>query len=65
MCSRFTRKYISYPYKRSTAFPAVISTRLAYAQQHYVQVSYTELHSNRTMNAESMDVNLFKPLRKI
>ena len=52
---------ISYPCKRKTTFPALISTRLVYAQQHYVQVSYTEFHSNRAMKAESRDINLFKP----
>jgi hypothetical protein len=59
---KVTRKYISYPCKRNTTFPALISTRLVYAQQHYVQVFYTEIQSNRAMKAESRDINLFKPL---
>jgi hypothetical protein len=58
---KVTCKYISYPCKRNTTFPALFSTRLIYAQQHYVQVCYTELHLNRAMNAESRDINLLKP----
>lgn len=38
------------------AFPATIFTKLTSAQQHYVQISYTESHPNQT-NVESMITN--------
>jgi hypothetical protein len=43
----------------STTFPALIFTKLINSRQHYVQISYTEFHKNRTINGKGMDRNSF------
>jgi hypothetical protein len=40
-------------------------SRVAYAQQHYYRTSYTEFHSNRTINVGSTDKNLPTPQSEV
>jgi len=40
-------------------------TKLADAQQYNVQTCYTEFHQNLTINVESSDRNLFKPVSQV
>jgi hypothetical protein len=35
---------------KSTTFPAPMFVKFINAQQHYVQISYTDVHPNRTIN---------------
>ena len=57
--SRYTRIYnFTYAFKKRATFPAAIFTELTNAQQHCVQICYTEFHPNRTVNVESTDSNL-------
>jgi hypothetical protein len=44
--------------------PASIFTKIINAQQHYVQICYTEFHQNHKINVESMDRNSFAPVSK-
>lgn len=50
MGSLFTRKYILHLHNMSTALFRLISTRIPSAQQHYMQVSHTEVYSHRAIN---------------
>jgi hypothetical protein len=52
-------------HNKSTAFRGQIITGLTSAQLHYVKVSLTELHLDRTTNVESTDRNTFTPISKI
>jgi len=45
----------TYAHKNSTSSAAHIFMKIASAQQHYVQISYTEFHTNGTINVESAD----------
>jgi hypothetical protein len=58
MVLRYTYKCIvTYVHTKTTAFPAVIFTKLSISQQHYVQISCTEFHPNRTVNVNSRGRN--------
>lgn len=50
--SRYKRKcnFID-AYKKSTAFPEPVLTKLMNSHQHYAQITYTELRRNGTINA--------------
>lgn len=41
-------------------FPVPIFMKLTNAQQHCVQISYTEFYPHRTINIEIVDINLGK-----
>jgi hypothetical protein len=43
------------------AFSPLIFTKLTNAEQHYVQIPYTELHQNWTINVESADIYSLTP----
>jgi hypothetical protein len=50
---------------KSAAFPALIFTKHMNAQQHYMQISDANFHSNNTTNMETTDKNPFISLRKV
>jgi hypothetical protein len=47
---RCAPKYITHNRKKSVAFHKPSFTKLANAQQNYMQISYTEFHQNRAIN---------------
>jgi hypothetical protein len=58
MALQYTRECnFIYAWKKSTAFPAPILTKLTNAQRRYMQISYSEFHLSRTINVESVDKN--------
>jgi hypothetical protein len=63
--SRYTRKFNSiYAHKKSLDFTLRIFTKIITAQQHCVQICYTDFHQNWTIKVDSTDRNLFAPLCK-
>jgi hypothetical protein len=42
-----------------------IATKLTISHQHYVQISFTELQHNLTINVENTDINLFMLRSKV
>ena len=54
-----------YASMRSTAFLAPNFMKLSNAEQHYVPISHTEFHPNRTINMGSTNEHLFRPQIKV
>lgn len=54
-----------YVRKKSTTFPAWTFTEIAYAQHHYVRISYAEFHPNCIINMQGMDRNSFMLIREV
>jgi hypothetical protein len=47
------------------AFPAPVFMKFTNAEQHYVQIPYTEFHPDQITNAQSMAANSFTLLSKV
>jgi len=63
---QYTRQYnFTYIREKSTVLPAPIFTKFANAQQHCLQICYTDLYLDRTITVESTNTNLFTPLSKV
>ena len=52
-------------HNKGAAFPMPVFTKFTKSEQHYIQFSYTELPTNRAVNAESMSRNTVMLLRKV
>jgi hypothetical protein len=50
---------------KSTVLPTPIFTKFANAQQHCLQICYTDLYLDRTIAVERTNRNLFTPLSKV
>lgn len=51
--------------QENTTFPAAIFTKFPNGQQHFVYISYTEFHLNRTTNVGSRATNGSASLSKV
>ena len=51
--------------KKSAPYPTSMSTNLSAAQEHYVQIHYTEFHPKHKINVDSMDIHTFRHCSKL
>ena len=63
--TRYHTRNSMYPRTKSMAIPDLTVTRVAVAQQHCVQVSYTKFQPNRTADVASVVRNVFTPLNNV
>jgi hypothetical protein len=50
---------------KDSSLAAPIFTKVVNAEHHYVQISYAEFRTNRTVSTESSDTHSFTSLRKV
>ena len=63
--ARYTDKWhFTYARKNSTIPRAPIFTKLANAPYHYVHISYSESHPNRTLHVGTTNRHSLTPVRK-